>query len=468
MAIVGSDPNMQQDDPNQKDKDPGATAQGGGVNVSGASASGAGASPSANAGGASATPAGTSSGRFQNLQGYLKANAGYNQGQGLAGQVGTSLSGQEQNQEQNIGQEQQRVQSQATAAGQPYQSDTLNQYAQQAYADPTKVNQAQWAQYYGGQYAAPAAYDASGQLQQGQQNFQAQTGLVGTEPGRMQLLQQLYNTPGYSVGQQNLDNLLLQSQPGQLSQLQSQAGQLGSQLGTQYASGQSAAQAALDQLKAAATTGSQTLQSGLNTDIGQEQSALQSKIAPLQQQRQADYDKALGQLQHGDYTPDVLSELGLTHGMQIYNVNPADYLNKDTVGTVGVGNVATAADQAKFNALAQMAGQPVQSALGQFANVSSPMASAVQFRNPEFQNAIAAAGRDYGTKFKDFQGQMAPILADLATQRALPINPKSGQVLQPGQDNPYNGNITRDKAEIADLNAKIAALQQLYGTNRTL
>lgn len=498
MAYLASDPNMQQQDPNQKDKEPSDSNPG--VNVSGSAAPSAEGAPSAGGSAAkpSATPKATSSGRFQNLQSYLKANAGYNQGQGLAGQVGTTLAGQEANQEQAIGQESQRVQGAAQQASAQYDPSKTQAYLQQAFQDPTKIASdpnalAKWQQYYSGAYNPGEGYDASGNLSQAQQKFQQQTALVKNEPGRMQLLQQLYGTPGYSTGQQSLDNLLLQSQPGQLSQLQTQSGALGSQLGSAYGLGQTAAQQAVDSGQALAQQASAATQAGLSTNIDTEQKALAKKASDTLAQRQNAYGTALDQLRSGQFTPEVLSQLGLGDlSQQTYGVDPTKYL-QDQVGNVGIGNVATAADQAKFQALAQLSGQPADSALGQFAKVGSSLGSAAGFDLSGFQQAANAAkgsleneygglktmltnavqspsgsgyvsgakGQGYATPSNYMVGSAygtGSIAGDIA---ALQADNAQRQKSGGGTDNPY---IQKNNEALA----KLQALVDKYSINKTL
>lgn len=436
MAYIGTDPNMQQDQ-NEKDKQPTDVAAQP-INVSGAAASGAGAGPSTSpgpstaAGGAPATPGPTSSGRFQNLQNYLTANKGYNQsGGGLAGQVGTSLTGQEAEQEQAVGQESQRVQSEAKTAAQPFSYYTpggaaagtsVDPYLQQAISDPTKIANdpnalAQWQKYYGGQYTAPSAFDTSGTITSGQQGFMGKVGMTGSETGRMDLLRNLYGTPQYSVGQQGLDQLLIQSQPGQLSNLQQTAGNLGTQLTGAFNTGQTAATQSLTDLAAAANKASTTAKSTLGDEssgyIKEQEDVLQAKADQEQAARQAQYDAVLKQLKEGNVTADTAQELGLPSlGTNLYGVDPTAYLNSG-VGQVGVGNIATTEDQAKFSALSKLIGQTPGSKLEQFATPTGPMASPYSYDAAALNQAISGAKSGYQTDLKAQQAQIFDALKNI-------------------------------------------------------
>lgn len=412
MAIVGSDPNMQQqDDPNQKDKDPNAAPtspqdSGGGVNVSGSSASGAGASPSSNSGGASATPAGTSSGRFQNLQGYLKANAGYNQGQGLAGQMGSSLTGQEQQQEQGIGQAQQNWVNQNQSKNYDVNAATSNinntlSNAGQASSDPNAISQFQ--QYLGANtnYVAPQSLDANGQLQTGVNNVQQNANLAGSENGRYQLLQNLYGTPGYSVGQQSLDNLLLQGSPGQLQNLTDTTKGLGAQLGNAYNSANQNVNNLISQYGQNAAATQNAAQTALGGAVNNFNTQAQQDASNVQAQRSDAYNKTLQGLQNNNLSADQLQSLGLSLGQSTFGIDPTKYLSQSNQA-VTAQNAISAPEYAQIQALSKLAGTGstdagVNNILQQFAGNSQvgQLQDPYAFDTSGFKNAVQGQSTAY-------------------------------------------------------------------------
>ena len=115
----------------------------GGVSVSGSSDSGSnGSSGTSKDGLPQYAPAPTKSGSFNNIQNYLDANSGYNNGQGLAGKAYNTLKDQQQKQESAIGGAANQFQQDTTQAGYgqggTYDPSKVSNFVQQATADPTK------------------------------------------------------------------------------------------------------------------------------------------------------------------------------------------------------------------------------------------------------------------------------------------------------------------------------------------
>jgi hypothetical protein len=435
MAYVSSDPNMQQgqtQDPNVQTNSPQQT---GGSNSSGSSGtntssgSSAPSGKSATSGGTGAggnpTPAATSSGSFQNLQSYLKANQNYNGGQGLAGQVGNTLTNNAQAAQSAQDQSAQSTISAANKAAAQYDPNNVSQYVNQALSDPTKADASTFQQYYNGTYNAPTAFDASGSFQNANANFQTQAGQTGTDSGRMALLQSLYNTPQYSSGQQNLDNLLLTSNSGQLGQLQNTANTAAKQLGTDYTTQQTNAGNAITQGQAAATAAANQTQGLFNNYVTQQEGNLNNQVAQTQQQRQDQYNQLVQQAQNGQLSSQVMQQLGLTSGQNLYGVNASNYLNNN-VGTVGIGNVATAADQAKFQALANLSGQT------QLANYANP--------TQQLGNVYTANQAGLQNQLKQNEGTLENAFGGVALGGTA-LSSAQLQALTPAQIQQYTNNI---------------------------
>lgn len=501
MAILASDPNLEQDkDEKEPQQDAGAP-----VSVSGAASEGDGSAGGAGPAGAGkpGAPAPTSSGRFQNLQKYLSANSGYNANQdpnkaGLAGQMTGDLEKQGNQYEQAASSEAQRVQSQAQEAGKPFEQTQTQSYLSQAFQDPTKVANdpnayAQWQQYYGGTYQAPQGYDASGALQQNVQKFAGTTAQAQTEPGRMAMLQQLYGKPGYSAGQQSLDQLFLQSQPGSLSNLQKQSGKLAGQLQGAYTGGQSSAQGYLDDLKDSAGQASIATQTGLTGNIANEQVALTKRASDLGISRTADVNGLMSRMTSGTLTPADYASLAsagggtsFTPSTALYGANPNSFITPSSV-PMTVANVATPADQAKFQALARMSDQPVGSALGMYANPSAAPASYAV--NPSLMSgAVTDAKTGYNTALQGLLSQMeqqqlyagmgnktpAQIQADIAgNQGAATFVPMLNnalsyyQVLAASPGAGYHGDVSGYVPAVQNAIQSLQAIMAKYNINPT-
>lgn len=468
MAVIATDPNMQQDE-NAQDKAPSSQ----GVNVSGTQASdstGGAPSQAPQGGTASATPTGSSSGRFQNIQNYINANKGYNQDQGgLAGQVGSSLAGQENKQEQAIGNESNRYQTDASTAAQPYNyylnnsqsSDSQDPYLTSTLQDPTKVANDpnalnQWQQYYSGAYTAPTAYDSSGQLNQNVQNYQQQNSQTGSESGRMSLLNQLYGNPGYNTGQQSLDNLLLQSNPGQLSSLQSTASNLTNQLGGAYTNAQNAAQGALtagqsaaSAAKAAAAPALGMAETGFETGINQ-------KVSDINAQRANEYNTQLAQLQSGRITKDQATQLGI-NTPYLYGVDPTQFLQQGLAANIY--QAASPEDYARAQALSTLAGQPTNTFLpGSNVSQSGQIAKSYSYNAPGLQQAIAA-GKSTSDQAYQQARQTTPVQLSLygGAPKTITMGELRDQIARANQDLAAGGT---PNADLAFLKYAQPALEQ--------
>lgn len=379
--------------PEDKDQQP----QEGAINVSGA--------PSAAIGGGVGQPTGPSapatrkasgSGRFTNIQRYLQANVGG--GERLAGQIG-----------QKVGQQTEKLgEAVKTAQGINPQLEAERQRIAEASglktqleSDPTKVDVNKFRQIYTGQTGlAPIKQQAQQSFDVAQSELgrvQQLANLTGSEGGRFELLRQAMGRPGYTRGQQRLDQLLIQGSGGDvLGQLQKQTAErarsgeqlLGSTRGdieTQLSSLGTQAQEAQNLLSGAlgtwddptttevneATGALGGLQTDLTTRAGQQQAKLEDM-----------YARARTGLESGEIDRDVAEMLGLTGltigtpglapgrsdvvqklapGQQLLigDISSEDLLSRLQKGfnTVTPSGVATEADYNRLQALKQLAGQ---------------------------------------------------------------------------------------------------------------
>jgi hypothetical protein len=179
--------------------------------------------------GSTGTQSGTSSGRFNNLQKYIEANKDFHADQGgLAGQVVSGINQQAQNVQNNL------QGAQNAFADQSQQSiDSFNHpdVVNQAFQDPTAFVQNQdnmdaFAKMRDAQYTGPKTLqDLSGdqnlaKLQVQSANVNDMVNQGQSESGRFNLLRNMFGNPSYTAGQQNLDNLIIQGQQGQMKQIQ--------------------------------------------------------------------------------------------------------------------------------------------------------------------------------------------------------------------------------------------------------
>lgn len=336
-----------------------------------------------------ATPSGT-----PNVQQYLAAN------QGAGEQLTQGITQNVQNQADKVNQGVNSAQNELNTQIDPLQKSLAGgqQVANTAFKDPQKLlndynaaktqsssqplsqDQQQGADQYnqfqklntGGynqdiQNLGNAAQQQYGQVQNQFQNFNQNVPSATTEAGRFQLLQNAVGQPNYNQGQQTLDALFLQGQPGGAKQLQQNIGDIRQQTGQ-----------SINDVNANVTNKLQALQglSGQNQDyiknlfnkgmgdisgnVNQEYTAAQNNAANIQGNLARD-------LKTGNLTPEELGQLGLAQGQQTwgvdltnaghYTANPLAAANQG-----GLAQVASPEEFARYNALNQLAGGPAGTA----------------------------------------------------------------------------------------------------------
>lgn len=393
-----------QNNQNQPGQNPGGGGQvlnstGGG----GASSSGGGAAPAGQ--GTYSAPRQAQSGA-PNINQYLQANQGA--GQQLAGGITSNIQNQANQLNQNVNTAQSSLQNQyqplqqnlgdksqstiQTAFQNPQQLlDAYNQSKTQSGNAPlSNDQQGQLDQYNnfqnlntGGYNQAISNYGTTaqqlgGNLQNQYQNLAQQTGQANNEMGRNQLLQNTVGQPGYNQGQQTLDTLFLQAQPGVANQLKQNLGQIGSQAQQQVQNFGTDAQSKLAALQGLSSQDQQSIKNlftngaggsspqglnGIASNVGNEYAAAQAASA---NNPQVAADFAKGQL-----SPDEMSKLGLDPNQKVWDLfqasNPnkgqlASYVNQNAldqnVNGVGAGNaqVAGADEFGRYNALNSLLG----------------------------------------------------------------------------------------------------------------
>lgn len=322
------------------------------VNISGTQATGTGSQPSPS--NSSGTP--TSSGRFTNIQSYLKANEGYNKDNGgFAGKIYGDLSDKEKQNENEISNNFNDFQNTANQNRKTYSDD----YEKQVFSDPSKYlsdsnNLNKWQDLTSGNYNA-ATFDPNAKLSNNINNFNTLTGLTGSETGRKSLLQNLYGKPGYNQGQQSLDNLFLQSNPTQLQQL-NKAGDLSNQLQNKYQSFVKNASDLNAQYAQEAKDTAGKLKSDLSSDIEKEKSDLENRVKQASQQRGFNYEDFVNKVRTGNINNADINRLGVNPEEGWFGVDPTQFIKMDTT-PITTNNVANANDYAKFQALEKLSGQ---------------------------------------------------------------------------------------------------------------
>lgn len=434
----------------QFNQDPNNPQQGGGGQV--LNSTGSSGDTSGGAGGAPQTPYNAPRAQLgggTNIQQYLQAN------QGAGQKLASTIQGSVQNQANKIDQNVNTSQNQLQNAYQPLQQteEQGQQTIQTAFQDPQKLlnayqasqnqasnqaltaDQQQALQQYnqfqsynnpnagGGLNSQISNYgnqasQAQANLQAQQQNLQQQANSAATESGRFGLLRNAIGQPNYSTGQQSLDALFLQAQPGVANQLKQNLTGVADQTG-QNIQGMGADTASkIAALQSLSGQNQQFLQnqfgSGLSDiaqNVGNEYAGLQTS-APAQQ-------AAITQaFQNNQFTPDQLSKLGLTANMQTWGLNPqqlmaAGGLSNNTLLAADQGGNAQAAtpeEFARYNALNQLAGggpnQQLQSSIFGSATQAGGY-NPVSFNTNSLQSAIDA--RKQAVTQSDLQNALTTI-----------------------------------------------------------
>lgn len=263
-----------------------------------------------------ASPSTPGSGRFVNLQKYLDANKNTN----LAGQLSNKLGQEAETTRSNIDQASQSFADQAKQNQAQWASSAG--LTQTAVNNPHQIlsNPQQLAQFYAARDAAYGGPQSLGDLQ-GNQNLAAlQSGvdktkraaeLSGTERGRYDLLKETFQKPTYSSGQQKLDQLFLQRQPGQLTALQEATKNQAEQTSQRLEAAKAQTGALASDLGQQATQTQQQIRSQLEQGIKQQQAALQAKAEQTNRQRQSEWAALQNALTRNELSDSQIRALGL-------------------------------------------------------------------------------------------------------------------------------------------------------------
>lgn len=342
------------------------------------------------------------SGRFTNLQSYINANkpAGEQLGQKIAGKLGSSLETTEKQTSKQASDISSNIQAEKARIGE------AAGFAKQIEEDPTKITNPQPTQIEGvqsetpsiAQPVGPSAYDRFKPLYAGTSSadqLKAQAGTaeanainqygtvgknianLGNEQGRFDLLKQSIKQPNYSAGQQNLDQLFLQTaNPQALAQQQQN---LQSRLGQSQTAAQNAYQGTAginanfigDNSLGAQATGAKTQLTNALTGATDKFNAEQvAEVASLNA-RNVDTQNALDTLFKQGYgtlsdaqkliIDPMLQSGNLTAGTSTYNVlsDPNAYQNYMTgynAPTASTSDVINQQDLARIQSLQQLSG----------------------------------------------------------------------------------------------------------------
>lgn len=380
-----------------------------------------------------ANPTGTSSGRFTNLNQYLQANKGTNMG----GQIVNNLSSQANNLSGQFDNAENASKQQAQQGAAPsYNSGFVSNFLanpSQSSQDPN--NAALFNQYRDASYTGPTSIQGINNIVAQGNNLATETNQGTTEAGRQTLLQNLFGqNGGYTQGQQTLDNLLINSDPNQVSQLQN-LGSVGQGLTNKFANEQTNFGNLVNQYTGqAADTQAQTRQALQNTIQGIGTQAQQT-LDTTNTARQNQFNDIKSSLNSGTPNDATMQSLGLTPNMNTYGVN--DFTKYLTSGNPLNINQALTPDQySQLQALSNISGNALSgtAAATTLQNLAgSPFqggaqAPAYTFNNAQLNGDIAS---NKAAWTQGFQGASNAQQSDISTignmiqqanKTAMPVN----------------------------------------------
>lgn len=344
---------------------PSTSAGGAGVASTGGGGAGAAAA-------AASAPKPSSSGSWTNLDSYLNANSDQATqiGQQIAGSI-NNVGNQAQNDISNLGSNFNSAVNQNTVNQNP---DAINQAVSDASSLTAGQNlSAADQQAFNGQanasYSGPTDVTSFNGYNQAQQEVNAanqKAQETQSEAGRGTLLNDQFQNSsqyGYTAGENNLDQLLLENSPGAQSALQplpQQWGGLTGALNNDVTTGSAAAQKAIATNQATAAAA----QDVLGTATTNFQNQMNTGLANLQKTDIDSYNQILTDMQNNNLSPADYAALGLDPNQHIYGPSGTflpTYLNQGPAPTLQ--SYATADQYAQAQALAQLAGQSSSSFL---------------------------------------------------------------------------------------------------------
>lgn len=401
----------------------------------------------------------THSGSFTNLQSYLDANQGGNFAGQLSGDIQNQIN--QANTAQNAANSQ--FQSDVNAGTVNYNPTLINS----AFSNPTSFvqdpnNISQFQQELNAQYTGPNNTSQESNLfnnaSQSTANAQQGANALQSEGGRFALLNQFFNQPNYTQGQQNLDQFLLESDPNAQStfnQTAQNANQSTQNWNNSVNQDNALAQNAANQTAQTAqqvyqglygTGGNPANLTGgaLGNLYNNVQQNTQNALNSYGQQNQ-DVSNALNNLDLTKLSPQEAQELGLSgFSGPLFNVNPSQFYSASPQANFNVNTVATPDQQAQMAALAQLGG--VQNTWLPNASQAGTAPQDFTFNLPGFQQAVNAQQNQYQ-----------------AAQNALNSNPAYNYLQPvPGVVNAY----THNPQGPIDLQNALNQLAQQYGANQ--
>lgn len=218
-----------------------------------------------------------------------------------------------------------------------------------------------------------------------------------TEDGRKTLLKSAYERPNYSLGMQNLDNLLVQNDPNAKSKFEN--------VQSKYSNLMGMLEDKTNSLNRNIDFNKQAALQNKNNIISSEQQAREAVLNPinqrvdqLKQEAPLIQSRVSNDLSDDVLTDETLNQLGLSDGQSLYNLNLNNYFNPNQ-SEINAGNVSTKEEKAKYKALMDLIDGV------DILNTGGNQYSPVNFNKEQFNKDLEANQSSYNSSFQQAQNE---------------------------------------------------------------
>lgn len=416
--------------------------QGSGVNISGGA-------PTNFATGIPGQEAGASkdkksSGQYANIQSYLDAN------KDQADTMGSTIAG---NVTQKADDATSKIQGFESKAPEVKAYDPNAAYSNLGKLSDDQKNEYRTQKSTGG-YSGPQSVDQVEGYQDTMKAANEASTLVknaGNESGQQALLKDTYKRPNYSAGENRLDQVLLQNSAGSKSALEG--------LSSKYAGLSGMFDQANQKVGNAVNNATSQALKNKENIVSAEKSQWDSLVNPIQA-RAAEANvknpELITRVQNDamdeTLSDETLAQLGLSEGQGLYDLDLSRYVNPNFT-QVGINDVADANERSRYQALADLVGDPTRNQIGAAGKDIKPIA----FNKDQFDKDFSGKKAEYEKAFNSYDLSGPLRQADnrmLGTARTpAEITQKLGELKQMAAADPQWGMVMGD-----DINAIESAL----------
>ncbi len=323
-------------------------------------------------------------------------------------------------------------------------------------------------------YTGPQGLQTADQLGQQAQRAQQVAGAVGSQAGRMGLLQQTVGKGNYSSGKSKLDELILGRQAGdQLRQARRDASITASQIGRGITGAQDLARQYGQE--------SEAFKQQVSKELGAaEQPTLQEltqRIATAQAEKEQLGKSLFEGLAKGELTQEQADLLGLQQGQDIYGTDLSRFLQAGLTPATQQ-TVASAEQLARMNALARLGGKQ---AFGTQDQAGSFFKNQYGINQEDLTKAVQGAKSEYESRIQPLQASKSAyetagnVLNSYDNMRKVQSQMQNEISQLPPLPNPeftdpdtFNQMATQRQAEIQAIEQKYAPQMQVQNPREGL